>query len=73
MVNVHRIHNIWLPRTENQEFMKERQCDPEQCEGRLIFISMFNDVIWREEENVEKCKSNSHTVANYARRFPLGH
>ena len=47
---------------QNQEFMKERQCDPEQFEGRIIFMSMFNDIIWREEENVEKC--NSHTVPN---------
>ena len=71
MVNIPRIHNIWPPRTENQEFMKKRQCDPEQFEGKIIFMSLFNDIIWREEENVEKC--NSHTVANYARRFPCGH
>ena len=28
-----------------QEFMKEQQCDPEQFEGRVIFMSMFNDIV----------------------------
>ena len=27
-----------------QEFMKEQKCDPEQFEGKIIFMSMFNDV-----------------------------
>ena len=71
MVNIPRIHNIFGLLEQNHEFMEERQCDPEQFEGRIIFMSMFNDVIWREEENVEKC--NSHTVAKYARRFCRGH
>ena len=47
-----------------QKFMKERQCDPEQLEGRIIFMTMFNDITWGEKENAEKCKSNSHEVAN---------
>ena len=49
-----------------QEFMKERRCDPEQSEGRIIFMSMFNDFVWRAKENAEKCKGNSREVANYA-------
>ena len=56
-----------------QECMKERQCDPEQFEGRIIFMSMFNDIFRGEKENAEKCKINSHEVPNYARRFPRGH
>ena len=56
-----------------QEFMKERQCDPEQFETKIIFMSMFNDITWGEKENAEKCESNSHEVPNYARRFPRGH
>ena len=36
-------------------------------------MSMFNDMKWGEQENAEKCKSNSHEVANCARRFPHGH
>ena len=32
---------------------------------------MYNDIIWRELGNTEKCEMNSVTVANYARRFLL--
>ena len=39
-----------------QEFMKERQCDPEQFECKFIFMSMFNDITWGEKENAEKCE-----------------
>ena len=34
-----------------QEFMELRQCDPKQLEGRIIFMSMFNDILWREQGN----------------------
>ena len=33
---------------------------------------MYNDIIWGERGNTEKCEMNSVTVANYARRFLLG-
>ena len=39
-----------------QEFMKEHKCDPEQFKGRIIFMSMFNDIVWKKKEmkrNVE--------------------
>ena len=29
-----------------QEFMTERQCDPEQFEGKIIFMSMINGIVW---------------------------
>ena len=29
-----------------QEFMKEQKCEPEQFKGRIIFVSMFNDIVW---------------------------
>ena len=28
-----------------QEFMKEQKCEPEQFKGRIIFVSMFNDIV----------------------------
>ena len=55
-----------------QEFLKERECDPEQFEGRIIFMSMFNDIVWKEDK-AEKCKRISHEVVKYARRIPRGH
>ena len=56
-----------------QEFMKEQNCDPEQFKGRIIFMSMFNDIVWPQKGNEEQCKSNAHEVADYPRRFLRGH
>ena len=53
--------------------MTDRQCEPEQFNDRLIFMSMYNDIVWEEKGNTEKCEFNSRTVANYARRFPHSH
>ena len=35
-------------------------------------MSMYNDIVWREQGNTEKRENNSVTVANYARRLPRG-
>ena len=32
-----------------QKYMTELQCEPEQFKGRIIFQSMYNDIVWREE------------------------
>ena len=61
--NISRIHNIWPPQTDSQEFIKEQKCDPEQFKGRNIFMSMFNDIVWREQGHEDKCKSNAYEVA----------
>ena len=29
-----------------QNMKTETQCDPEQFQGRIIFISMYNDIVW---------------------------
>ena len=57
---------------EIQKFMIELHCEPEQFEGKIIFMSMYNDIFCRELGNTEKCETISVTNANYARRFPLG-
>ena len=51
-----RIHYIEMRVFEKIQMMTELQCEPEQFNGRIIFMSMYNSV----------------TVANYARRFLLG-
>ena len=56
-----------------QEFMKEQKCHPEQFKGRIIFMSMYNDIAWGEKGNTGRGEYNSQTVADYARRFPRGH
>ena len=31
---------------ELQKMMNEMQCEPEQFTGRIIFMSMCNDIVW---------------------------
>ena len=50
--------------------MNEMQCEPEQFTGRIIFMSMYNDVVWEFFlPKKELCIANSMTVAGYAKRF----
>ena len=57
---------------EIQKLMERFQCEPEQFNDRVIFMSMYNDIAWGENGNTEKCVQNSIKVAKYARRFPCG-
>ena len=36
--------------------MEDIHGEHEQFKGRIIFMSMFNDIFWREKEIEEKCK-----------------
>ena len=53
--------------------MTETQCEIEQFQGLIIFISMFYDIVWGKEGNEELCIANSTIVADYARIFAHGH
>ena len=46
-----------------QEFM-DKMCEPEQFQGRIIFMSVFNDIASGSED--------ADLVSIYARRFPPG-
>ena len=39
---------------EVQKFMN-KMSEPEQLQGRNIFMSMFNDIIWRIKDNEKEC------------------
>ena len=52
--------------------MGELQCDPADFKGRIIFMSMFNDIVWDAKGNEELCENNSKRVEEYARSFPRG-
>ena len=56
---------------EVQKFMN-KMSDPAQFQGRIIFISMFNDIIWLNEDNEKECIANSTLVSLFAKRFPAG-
>ena len=51
----------------------ESKCELEQIQGRIILMSMCNDIVWWEEGNNELCVANSFLVAEYARRNAPGH
>ena len=56
---------------EVQTFMS-KMGEPEQFQGRIIFMSMFNGIIWRSTDNERECIANSTLVSLFAKRFPAG-
>ena len=50
-----------------QKIMTDLQCELENFKGRIIFTSMFNDIVWDAKGNKEQCEYNSQAVAEYAR------
>ena len=57
---------------EVQKFMN-KMGEPEQSQGRIIFMSKFNDIIWKMEDNEQESIANSTLVSLFAKRFPAGH
>ena len=41
---------------EIEKFMTELQCEPEPFKDRIIFMSMYNDIVWGG--NTEECEKN---------------
>ena len=45
---------------------------PENFIGRIIFMSMFNNISWGSKNNKKKCESNAQLVSLFAKRFGAG-
>ena len=45
---------------------------PEIFTGRILFMSMFNDISCDGKGNEEECVANSKVVSLYARKFGTG-
>ena len=45
-----------------QDLMKDLQCEPEQFNNRIIFMSMYIGIAWGEKGNAERCEYNSKTI-----------
>ena len=56
-----------------QKDVQDRHIEPEDCEDRIIFMSMFNDIEWIQKGNSEQCISKSEQVKNNVKRFSRGH
>ena len=46
---------------------------PENFTGRILFMSMFNDISCGTKDNEEECLANARLVSLFARRFGKGH
>ena len=49
-----------------QKFMN-KMSDPDQFQGRIIFLSMFNDLSWGSKDNEKECESSAQLVYLYAK------
>ena len=54
-----------------QEFMT-KMGDPSQFQGRIIFMSMFDDIVWCIIDHEQECIANDTLVSLFAKRFPAG-
>ena len=45
---------------------------PENFSGRIIFMSMFNDISWGSKDNEKECELIAQLVSIYAKRFSPG-
>ena len=52
---------------EIKTFMEALGCNAEQFQGRIIFMSMYNDITLRDLQNEQVCLTNSTHVAKMQR------
>ena len=45
---------------------------PEKIRGRILFMSMFNDISCGTKDNERECLANAKVVSLYARKFGKG-
>ena len=57
---------------EVQVLLSRLSEEPEDFTGRIIFMSMFNDISWRSKDNEKECASSAQLVSLYAKRFSPG-
>ena len=55
-----------------QELLSKLSVTPEKFTGRIIFMSMFNDISWGSKENERECELSAQLVSLYAKRFSPG-
>ena len=48
---------------EVKELQSRLSVTPEKFTARIIFMSMFNDISWRSEDNKKECESNAQLVS----------
>ena len=52
-----------------QELLSRLSVTPEKLTGRIIFMSMFNDISWGSKDNEKECKSNAQLFSLFAKEI----
>ena len=62
-----RIHQLQSA-TKSKSSNKNERRQPEDFTGRIIFMSMFNDISWIKD-NEQECELSAKLVSIYSKRF----
>ena len=54
------------------ELLARLSVTPENFSGRIIFMSMFNDISWGSKDNEQECEVSAKLVSLYAKRWSPG-
>ena len=57
--------------TKSKSSCQKMSDQPDEFNGRIIFMSMLNDISWGSEDNEQECESDVNLVSIYAKRFPV--
>ena len=55
-----------------QELLLRLSVTPEKFTGRIISMSMFNDISWGSMDDKTECEANAQIVSLYAKKFGAG-
>ena len=50
MVERRKLYGESFQDSQQQKYMKSIQCEPEEFEGRIIFMSMLDEIEWRQDD-----------------------
>ena len=57
---------------EVQKLLSKLSVEPENSTGRIIFMSMFNDISWGSKDNEKECESSAQLASLYAKKISPG-
>ena len=67
-----RVHNVASSVVKSVNLLSSLGQSPEAFTGRILFMSMFNDISCEGKGNKEQCLKDADFVKTFARRFGIG-
>ena len=67
ILQVHPVQFEWRTPT-----VADENSYPKEFQGRIISMSMFNDIEWLTRQNESKCSENAVEISNVGRHFAHG-